>query len=78
MRSAVALRFKKQKQQKKWVFDVWLNAFILQIQKREVKICTLMKELTESKGQHSECQKEVKKTPSVSFFMIIVNHTEIW
>lgn len=37
-----------------------------------------MKELTESKGQHSECQKEVKKPPSVSFFMIIVNHTEIW
>lgn len=36
-----------------------------------------MKELAESKGQHSECQKEVKKT-SVSFFMIIVNHTEIW
>ncbi|XP_004546577.3 uncharacterized protein LOC101464292 [Maylandia zebra] len=29
------------------------------IQKREVKICTLMKELTESKGQHSECQKEL-------------------
>ncbi|XP_019218988.1 myosin-9 isoform X5 [Oreochromis niloticus] len=30
------------------------------IQKREVKMCTLMKELTESKGQHSECQKEVR------------------
>ncbi|XP_065327722.1 trichohyalin-like [Pelmatolapia mariae] len=30
-----------------------------EIQKREVKICTLMKELTESKGQHSECQKEL-------------------
>ncbi|XP_005471781.1 myosin-9 isoform X2 [Oreochromis niloticus] len=29
------------------------------IQKREVKMCTLMKELTESKGQHSECQKEL-------------------
>ncbi|XP_042069656.1 golgin subfamily A member 6-like protein 22 isoform X2 [Haplochromis burtoni] len=36
-----------------------LNGTRQKIQKREVKICTLMKELTESKGQHSECQKEL-------------------
>ncbi|XP_039646572.1 trichohyalin-like isoform X2 [Perca fluviatilis] len=29
------------------------------IQKRENKMCTLVKELTESKKQHSECQKEL-------------------
>ncbi|XP_039900187.1 golgin subfamily A member 6-like protein 6 isoform X3 [Simochromis diagramma] len=36
-----------------------LNGTRQKMQKREVKICTLMKELTESKGQHSECQKEL-------------------
>ncbi|XP_059183424.1 myosin-10-like [Centropristis striata] len=29
------------------------------IQKREIKMCVLVKELTESKKQHSECQKEL-------------------
>ncbi|XP_030612074.1 trichohyalin-like [Archocentrus centrarchus] len=29
------------------------------IQKREIKMCTLMKALTESKERHSECQKEL-------------------
>lgn len=65
--SGCGFAIKKTKTTKKWVFDVWLNAFILQIQKREVKICTLMKELAESKGQHSECQKEVKKNISFIF-----------
>ncbi|XP_023272779.1 myosin-10-like [Seriola lalandi dorsalis] len=33
--------------------------FIFQMQKREMKICVLLKELTESKKQHSDCQKEL-------------------
>ncbi|XP_071402913.1 trichohyalin-like [Centroberyx affinis] len=35
------------------------------IQKRKVKMCALLKELTESKKQHSECQKGLLSTESV-------------
>ncbi|XP_037613174.1 trichohyalin-like [Sebastes umbrosus] len=36
------------------------------IQKREMKICALAKELTESKKQHSECQKELLRREKAS------------
>ncbi|XP_035512531.1 nuclear mitotic apparatus protein 1-like [Morone saxatilis] len=36
------------------------------IQKREIKMCVLMKELTESKKQHSECQNELLRREKAS------------
>lgn len=39
--------------------------FVFQIQKREIKMCALARELTESQKQHSECQNEVKTTASL-------------
>ncbi|XP_029935827.1 centrosome-associated protein CEP250-like [Myripristis murdjan] len=35
------------------------------IQRREVKVCVLLKELTESKKQHSDCQRELRGRESV-------------
>ncbi|XP_051266126.1 trichohyalin-like isoform X2 [Dicentrarchus labrax] len=36
------------------------------IQKREIKMCVMMKELTESKKQHSECQNELLRREKAS------------
>lgn len=58
------LRFAiKKKKKKKKHLPASLNyekyVIVFQIQKREIKMCALVKELTESKTQHSKCQKEV-------------------
>lgn len=36
-------------------------AFVCQIQRREMKMCTLLSELSECKKQHSEHENEVAK-----------------
>ena len=43
--------------------------FVFQIQKREIKMCALVKELTESKKQHSECQNEVETMTKALLFI---------